>query len=230
MALFIGLVFLLINMSIGSVDIREDTGCHRRHFEELEEMFVLQEKDPIHLDYNWKPYENGDLLHETWEIEVPFYSQNDEKWKNMEYGKGTMRGSGCIPTAVAMVLSFAGHETNPVEVAKFAINNDHVVQPPEYGTKFSLFSHIAKSKGLKYEEVKEIEDIFEHLRKGRPVVVVGKGIPYNSGETSYGHAMVVKGFREGVAFYVHDPNDPSEKRIPIYQMKKNLPSVAMVIY
>ncbi len=228
MVILIGLVFLLIN--IGSTGIHQDVECPRKQFEQMEEMFISQEKDFNYLTKNSQPFENEYFLSETWEIEVPFYSQNDERWKGMEYGKGTLGGSGCIPTSVAMVLSFAGHEMNPAEVAKFAIKNDHVVCPPEYGTKFSLFSHIAKSKGLKYEEIKNIGDIFEHLRENRLVIMVGRGAPYNSGEIPYGHALVVRGFQEEISLYIHDPNDFSKERIFIHQIKENPPSLVVVIY
>lgn|GEM_PF-3474044 len=227
MLIFIGLAFLMIGF--GGANAKEDTP-YEVYEGRFTEAIASETGKNINFDFPEPPevYEVPPVV--EFQVEVPFYFQRNEKWKDLEYGKGTVGGSGCVPTSLAMVLSFKGHDVCPQEMARFSVDGGHVASPPDYGTKFSLFSAVAKNKGLDSEKVEEVEEIFEHLREGRPVVVVGRGNPYNSGDTSYGHAMVLTGFRKGLVFYVNDPAHPSKETVAIKEILENPPSFAKVLY
>jgi len=224
--LVVGLFFLLL---VGNVDASTGEDFFYKG-EVFREKPARYQRDLGDYFLNKNPY-GGEVI--TWEDhreEVVFFSQRDDRWRDITYGEGTVGGSGCVPTALAMVLSYNGYKADPAKVAEFAKENGHVASYPKYGTKFSLFRDMAQSKGLKCTDLESTEEIIEHLLKGRPVVVVGRGAPYNSGEIAYGHALVLTGFIEGMVFYAHDPNVGPEIRIPIKEIEENFPEVAKVIY
>lgn len=140
---------------------------------------------------------------------VPYYSQNDPRWKNAGYGTSdhaTMGEAGCGPTAMAMAASKAsGKEINPLQMANFAQKNGF---RDETGTNSKFVQAAGNSLGLETKSTKSPDESFIHneLSQGKPVVLLGRDGGYgNSAFTKAGHYVVATGETPDGGIMINDP-------------------------
>lgn len=141
--------------------------------------------------------------------DVPYYSQNDPRWKNAGYGmsdNATMGQAGCGPTAMAMAASGAsGKNINPMQMANFAQKHGF---RDETGTNSKFVQAASNSMGLQSTSTKSPDENFLHkeLSKGKPVVLLGRDGGYgNSAFTKAGHYVVATGETPDGGIMINDP-------------------------
>ena len=139
---------------------------------------------------------------------VPYYSQNDPRWRNAGYGEGssgTMGTDGCGPTAFAMAASGAGKNINPMQAASFMQNNGY---RDNTGTNAKGMSAAAHAAGLSSDEESNPSSSFvsSELSKGKPVVLLGRSGGYgDSAFTKSGHYVVATGTDKNGNVMINDP-------------------------
>ena len=141
--------------------------------------------------------------------DVPYYSQNDPRWKNADYsvsGKSTFGQSGCGPTAMAMAASGAsGKNINPMQMASFAKQNGF---RDSSGTNQSFIDASSKALGLSSTSERNPNQSFlnTQLSKGKPVVLLGRDGGYGgSAFTKAGHYVVATGKTKDGNVIINDP-------------------------
>ena len=136
---------------------------------------------------------------------IPYFSQNDPRWANMQYGDSNMSEAGCGPNAFAMVASGLGAKSNvtPVEMAKYAERKGYRDQT---GTNWNFMDQASKDYGLKAQRQFRPNESFvdSQLAQGKPVILSGQGgigTPY----TTQGHYVVATGKDKNGNIMINDP-------------------------
>lgn len=137
------------------------------------------------------PSYDGALLGKDGERQVVYYSQLDSRWANTAYGKsGTIGGSGCGPTALAIAVStITGQDTDPAEVAAWSAQNGYRCKGS--GSYHSLIPNGAAHYGLNVEKLgrSSARELEKHLSGGHLVIaIMAKGHFTNNG-----HFIVLRG-------------------------------------
>ena len=145
---------------------------------------------------------------------MPYYSQNDPKYKNIQYkqtggfGNGdTIGDSGCGPTAMAMVASkFTGKDYNPVTMAKMAEAGGYSTS---VGTTPGYFSAAGNALGIPNQQMYPSADSLQtSLATGHPVILQGASGGYGSGNSPYtteGHYVTATGLDGNNNVIINDP-------------------------
>lgn len=142
--------------------------------------------------------------------DVPYYSQNDPRWKNADYsakGGETFGQAGCGPTAMAMAASGAsGMNINPMQMASFAQKNGF---RDNSGTNQAFIDSSSNALGLSSTSERNPDMSFmdNQLSKGKPVVLLGRDGGYGgaSAFTKAGHYVVATGKTKNGDILVNDP-------------------------
>ena len=143
----------------------------------------------------------------------PYFSQRDPRYANYAYNLSTGKGGGdslafgdrgCGPTALAMVASGLGIDTDPIDMADIATESGYSV---EGGTKGSFFSSIGNKLGLNVKEKQTDESkVNSAIRDGKPIIFRGRKTTDNiTPFTSEGHFVVGVGGKNG-KININDPN------------------------
>lgn len=134
------------------------------------------------------------------EIEVVYYSQLDERWRDQPYGTDPIAGYGCGPTSMAIVVStLAGETVDPPHMAKWASSNGYWCAGN--GSYHTLIPGAAKNWGLSCQGNLTAQDIVDALSSGKLVVaLMGKGH-----FTKGGHFIVLRGVTGSGKILVADP-------------------------
>lgn len=136
------------------------------------------------------------------------YSQLDNAWKNVTFGRmlngrnTTIGTGGCGPTALANVArSLTGNKRiTPTTVAGMAQDYGYTANG---GSAASLFTEGANRLGLASSRVR-LKEIPSRLSTGQKLIISGKKIGNNSLYTRAGHIISVSGIKNGKAV-VDDP-------------------------
>lgn len=141
--------------------------------------------------------------------QIPMFFQYDSRWKDENYGDGTMEFNGCGPTCLSMVLCGLNGtaEYDPVTVAKLADTKGYYEAGA--GSAWTLMSELSEELDLKVHEVRFDEShIRQELKEKRPIIcVVGPG-----DFTTTGHFIVLCGLDSDGRVIVHDPNSEERSR------------------
>ena len=134
---------------------------------------------------------------------VHYFSQLDERWKNLPYGPSdTIGSSGCGPTSLAMVVSsLTSRIIEPVQMCNWAYQNGYLCEGS--GSYHSLIPDGAKHFGLAvdYANVNEPQKIVDALASGKLVIaILGPGH-----FTKSGHFIVLRGVTSDRKILVADP-------------------------
>lgn len=137
------------------------------------------------------------------EMDIIYFNQADSRWKDKAYGKtGTIGGSGCGPTSLAMVVSTLTDKTiNPVEMSRWSYRNGYYCEG--VGSYHSLIPNGVKHFGLSVEGTggSRKESIVQALEQGDLIIaIMAKGH-----FTSSGHFIVLRGITEEGKILVADP-------------------------
>ena len=139
-------------------------------------------------------------------IDLPYYSQNDSRWSGMSYGNESMSDAGCGPTAMAMVASGLGMNTDPVSMAQYSRRHGF---RDDTGTNWNFIDSASNASGLTATKQALPGSTFlrSNLSSGKPVILSGQGgagTPYSSG----GHYVVATGIH-GNNVSISDPRGVS---------------------
>ena len=143
---------------------------------------------------------------------MPYYSQNDPRYKNKPYkevgGRGssddTMGERGCGPTAMAMVASKAtGKKYDPMTMAKMAEAGGYSTS---VGTTPGYFGAAADTLGIaNRRDIPTADNLAGSLASGNSVILQGvRGGKGNSPYTSEGHYVTATGI-DGNNVVINDP-------------------------
>lgn len=178
----------------------------------ITEVEHLQNEYGMYQYLSTKDYEDGVTSYEgvtftNGATTVVYYNQGDERFRDKPYGTDDIRGYGCGPTAMAMVISsLTGKTVDPVEMAKWSYDNGY--WSPGGGSFHSLIPGAAKAFGLHVEgcPAKEAQKIVDALSSGKLVVALMSKGHFTSG----GHFIVLRGVTTEGKILVADP--ASKKR------------------
>ena len=145
-------------------------------------------------------YDEDILLGRDGEIQMVYYNQLDERWKEEPYGQDKIGTPGCGPTSMSMVVStFTGTNVDPVEMAEWSYENGYYC--PGGGSYHSLIPKAAEHWGLSVDMSLEAEDVADALAEGKLVVaLMSKGH-----FTKSGHFIVLRGITPEGRVLVADP-------------------------
>lgn len=145
-------------------------------------------------------YDEDILLGRDGEIQMVYYNQLDERWKEEPYGQDKIGTHGCGPTSMSMVVStFTGTNVDPVEMAEWSYENGYYC--PGGGSYHSLIPKAAEHWGLSVDMSLEAEDVADALAEGKLVVaLMSKGH-----FTKSGHFIVLRGITPEGRVLVADP-------------------------
>ena len=118
-------------------------------------------------------------------LNVPFYKQNDSRWKNVYIGSKTIGSIGCTTTCIAMVYSYnTGKTVYPNQVMKKLkySNNDL------YWSSISNVGLTSKSYNCNISN-SIMSTIYSKLKAGKPVII---GATTSSGGSQ--HWVVITGY------------------------------------
>lgn len=138
---------------------------------------------------------------------IPYFSQHDPRWKDLEYCPGeTYSLSACAPTTLAMILTHIGYTeldsdgdgiTLPTDTGSYSLSKGYATT---LGTLPGLFLDL-KGVNVDYYTPSNIDKVKEILAKGEPIAYsVNGSITFASS-----HLLVATGYKDGM-FTVNDPN------------------------
>lgn len=139
-------------------------------------------------------------------IALPYYSQNDPRWKNMNYGDESFGDAGCGPDAMAMVASGLGggrSGVSPVEMANYARSKGF---RDSSGTNWNFIDSASRDYGLNSQRQYRPNESFisSQLGQGHPVILSGQGGP-STPYTRGGHYVVATGKDSSGNVMISDP-------------------------
>ncbi|AXY25171.1 hypothetical protein CL176_03500 [Suicoccus acidiformans] len=143
------------------------------------------------------------------QLNVPFLSQHDPRWKDAPYGNDVSRTiweNGCGIVSLAMVDSyFKGELSNPADITKWAGLRHYQAGA---GTKWSIFQDFANQYGYKMvNHGNNFDSAAAAIRNGSVgITSVQPGYFINGG-----HLMVLRGVDNGLV-YVNDPYDSPKRK------------------
>ena len=145
-------------------------------------------------------YNEDILLGRDGEIQVVYYNQLDERWKEEPYGEDKIGTHGCGPTSMSIVVStFTERNVDPVEMAKWSYENGYYCQGG--GSYHSLIPKAAEHWGLTVDKDLAAENVADALGEGKLVVaIMSKGH-----FTKSGHFIVLRGITPEGKVLVADP-------------------------
>ena len=134
-------------------------------------------------------------------LNVPLFSQGDSHWGSNTYGNSsfTIQQKGCALASLAMVLKYAGVNTDPGALnTLLKADNDFV------GTSlnWTAAARDASNGALQFHAFRtsDLQYLSQSLANGNPVVV-GVNLDENGAP---GHFVVVRGYQNG-QFLINDP-------------------------
>lgn len=138
-------------------------------------------------------------------VDIPYFCQSAEAWKDQPYGTDTIGPYGCGPTVMAMVVAgLTNTDTDPAVMAAWAVENGHWAR--HSGSYHSIVLGAARSFGLMAEPFtsREVADVLDALHQGKMLVaLVGPGH-----FTEGGHFILLRGVAPEGKVLVADPNSP----------------------
>ena len=143
----------------------------------------------------------GDITFTDSSVNVVYFNQLDEKYKNQLYGQDKVGTHGCGPTSMAIVISsLTGQIYDPIYMSKWSVKNGYYAVGS--GSYHSLIPNSAKAFGLNVEGLgNDKAKVVEALNNGKLVVaLMGKGTFTNSG-----HFIVLRGITSDGKILVADP-------------------------
>ena len=136
-------------------------------------------------------------------VELVYFNQGEEPWADALFGPDPIRGFGCGPTAMAMVVSSLGTEVvDPAQMAQLAAEEGYCA--PGSGSYLSIVGGIARDFGLNAESCGTLSapELCQMLASGRLLVALMGPGHFTDG----GHFIVLRGVTLTGQVLVADPN------------------------
>lgn len=149
------------------------------------------------------PGQEGQELLTGGVVELLYFNQGEEPWASSSYGPDSVRGYGCGPTAMSMVISTLGGDTiDPAAMAQLAYQQGYCA--PGSGSYLSIVEGLAQYFGMVVQSCGEIsaEDLYQRLASGQMLVALMGPGHFTSG----GHFIVLRGATLTGQVLVADPN------------------------
>ena len=125
-----------------------------------------------------------------------YYNQKDLRWKNVLYLKGTMGGTGCGPTSMAMAFqSILGKTILPIDVANYLYYNTNTFDRQYDGISGLAIFEAAKHWNIKVEPVNSVEELDEQLKSGKIVYAAMTNGKFAT--LLWNHAIVMSEYKDG---------------------------------
>ena len=162
--------------------------------------------DKDYIDAEGQEY--GDIVFTDSAIDVVYFNQLDEKYKNQLYGRDKVGTHGCGPTSMAIVVSsLTGQIYDPIYLCNWSVKNGYYAVGS--GSYHSLIPNCAKAFGLNVEGLgNDKAKVVDALNNGKLVVaLMGKGTFTNSG-----HFIVLRGITSEGKILVADPASYSRSK------------------
>lgn len=144
----------------------------------------------------------GDITFSDASTPVVYYNQTDSRWGNKMYGKtGTIGGSGCGPTALAIaVASLTSSKVTPYDVAKWSVKNGYRCEGN--GSYHSLIPGGGAHYGLTVTPIgNNAKKLVQALSDGKLVIAIMTKGHFTNG----GHFIVLRGVTADGKILVADP-------------------------
>lgn len=136
-------------------------------------------------------------------VDLVYFNQGEEPWASSAYGPDEIRGYGCGPTSMAMLISsISGEDLDPAQAAQAAYEAGYCA--PGSGSYLSIVEGMASRYGLHAEACGDLsaEELCQQLASGNLfVALMGKGH-----FTDGGHFIVLRGATLEGKVLVADPN------------------------
>ena len=136
-------------------------------------------------------------------VELIYFNQGEEPWADSPYGPDRIRGFGCGPTAMAMVVSSLGTEVvDPARMAELADEAGYCA--PGSGSYLSIVQGMAQKFGLNAASCGTITagELRQMLASGQLMVALMGPGHFTDG----GHFIVLRGVTLTGQVLVADPN------------------------
>ena len=92
-------------------------------------------------------------------VKLPQYYQSDARWGSKRYGISNMKETGCVPTALSMIISGLKENVTPVQVADYIYDTSMEMNMTFSGTS-SFGAEIALDYwNLNYRTINSKEDL-----------------------------------------------------------------------
>ena len=136
-------------------------------------------------------------------VDLVYYNQGEAPWADAAYGPDEIRGYGCGPTSMAMLISsLTGETLDPAHAAREAYEAGYCA--PGSGSYLSVVEGMASRYGLSAEPCGDLsaEELCQQLASGNVfVALMGKGH-----FTDGGHFILLRGATLEGNVLVADPN------------------------
>ena len=144
-------------------------------------------------------------------VDVTYFCQSDDEWKDQPYGTDTLGPYGCGPTVMAIaVASLTDTVTDPAAMAAWAVEQGYWARGA--GSYRSIVLGTARSFGLVAEPFTywEANSVLDALSQGKMLVaLMGPGH-----FTSIGHFILLRGITSDGDVLIADPNSLENSLIP----------------
>ena len=138
-------------------------------------------------------------------VDVTYFCQSSDEWKDLPYGTDTIGPYGCGPTVMAIaVASMTDTDTDPAAMAAWAV--EHGYWARRSGSHHSIVLGTARSFGILAEPFtsRDAGDVLDALAQEKMLVaLVGPGH-----FTKGGHFILLRGVTQDGLVLVADPNSP----------------------
>ena len=136
-------------------------------------------------------------------VDVTYFCQSSDEWKDLPYGTDTIGPYGCGPTVMAIaVASLTDTDTDPAVMAAWAV--EHGYWARRSGSYHSIVLGTARSFGLLAEPfaARDPDGVLDALSKGKMLVALMGPGHFTSG----GHFILLRGVTLNGEVLVADPN------------------------
>lgn len=136
-------------------------------------------------------------------VELAYFNQGEEPWASASFGPDQIKGFGCGPTAMSMVVStLSGQVVDPARMAQLAAQQGYCA--PGSGSYLSVVEGMARYFGLTAQPCGEISagELCQRLASGQLMVALMGPGHFTTG----GHFIVLRGATLTGKVLVADPN------------------------
>lgn len=136
-------------------------------------------------------------------VELVYFNQGEDPWADAPYGPDHIRGFGCGPTAMSMVVSTLTRSVvDPAQMAQLAYEQGYCA--PGSGSYLSIVEGLAEHFGLTAQSCGEIsaQELCRRLASGQLLVALMGPGHFTTG----GHFIVLRGATLTGQVLVADPN------------------------
>lgn len=134
------------------------------------------------------------------------YDQYDPQWADKPYGgSATIGGSGCGPSAMAMIITaLTGKTVTPLDTATYGAANGTAANDGLDGSYWNVQTIIGENWGLKSENIgASVNEINSAIQGGALIITSGSGAaPFTSG----GHYIVIRAVTPEGKWLIGDSN------------------------